>query len=55
MELIKVKPWGKDQGEFVLINAVDFDPAVYVKFDDEAVVEVQKQERKPKNKQPQEA
>ena len=55
MVTIKVNPWGKDQGEFVLINESDFDPAVHVKFDDEAVVEVQKQERKSKNKQPQEA
>ena len=54
MELIKVKPWGKDQGEFVLINAYDFDPATHVKIDDDKMQET-KQERKPKNKQPQEA
>ena len=54
METIKVKSWGKDQGEFVLINASDFDPAVHVKFDDDKAQET-KQERKPKNKQPQEA
>lgn len=30
---IKVKPWGKDQGEFVLINAEDFDPAVHTALD----------------------
>ncbi len=23
-EVLKVKPWGKDQGDFVLINAEDF-------------------------------
>lgn len=28
---IKVKPWGEDQGEFVIINADDFDPAVHAK------------------------
>jgi len=55
MNTIKVKPWGKQQGEFVLINESDFDPSVHVKFDDEAVVEVQKQERKVKNKPQQEA
>jgi hypothetical protein len=26
---VKVKPWGKDQGEFVEINADDFDPKVH--------------------------
>ena len=35
METIKVKPWGEDQGEFVLINAGDFDDAVHVRFGDE--------------------
>lgn len=25
MEVIKVKPWGKGQGDYVLINAADFD------------------------------
>jgi hypothetical protein len=30
---IKVKPWGKDQGEFVEINADDFDPAKHTEFD----------------------
>lgn len=29
---IRVKPWGKDQGEFVEINACDFDPAVHSRF-----------------------
>lgn len=36
-EVIKVKPWGKDQGEYVLINAEDFDAAVHVKFDAQEV------------------
>jgi hypothetical protein len=30
---IKVKPWGKDQGEFVEINSGDFDPATHTLFD----------------------
>lgn len=30
---IKVKPWGKDQGDYVEINADDFDPAVHAPFD----------------------
>lgn len=25
MDVIKVKPWGKNQGDYVLINAADFD------------------------------
>lgn len=29
---IKVEPWGKGQGEYVLINAVDFDPAIHTRF-----------------------
>ena len=31
-ETIKVKPWGKDQGEFVILNAEDFDPKVHTAF-----------------------
>lgn len=34
METIKVKPWSNDQGDFVVINAADFDPAVHVALDD---------------------
>ena len=30
---VKVKPWGDDQGDHVLINEVDFDPAVHELFD----------------------
>lgn len=29
MNTVKVKPWGKDQGEFVLINEDDFDPKAH--------------------------
>lgn len=29
MSTIKVKPWGKDQGDHVLIDAADFDPKVH--------------------------
>lgn len=32
METIKVKPWGEGQGEFVLINAEDFDEAVHARY-----------------------
>lgn len=30
---IKVKPWGADQGDHVLINECDFDPAVHKRFE----------------------
>lgn len=29
MAVIKVKPWGKDQGDHVLINEEDFNPDVH--------------------------
>lgn len=29
METMKVKPWHESQGDHVLINAADFDPAVH--------------------------
>lgn len=32
IETMKVKPWGKDQGEFVVINAEDFDPKIHTAF-----------------------
>ena len=35
METIKVKPWGKGQGDHVLINAADFDPSKHTRHDPE--------------------
>jgi hypothetical protein len=32
MELIKVMSWGKDQGEYVLIEASDFDESIHKKY-----------------------
>lgn len=29
MQTMKVKPWSDDQGDHVVINAEDFDPAVH--------------------------
>ena len=29
IETVRVMPWSESQGEFVVINAVDFDPAVH--------------------------
>lgn len=31
-QIIKCKPWGKDQGDFVLVNASDFDPKFHVRL-----------------------
>lgn len=33
MNTIKVKPWGEGQGDFVLINAEDFDPELHMRLD----------------------
>lgn len=33
MKLLKVKPWGEDQGDHVLINEEDFNPDVHELFD----------------------
>lgn len=35
VETMKVKPWGKDQGEFVIINADDFDPSFHKPLEEE--------------------
>lgn len=32
METIKVKPWGTDQGDYVIINAEDFDESKHDLF-----------------------
>jgi hypothetical protein len=36
MKTIKVKPWGDDQGDFVLINEDDFDANFHEKLEDPA-------------------
>jgi hypothetical protein len=33
MDTIKVKPWHPSQGDHVVINAADFDPAVHQRLD----------------------
>ena len=35
METMKVKPWGKGQGDFVIINKCDFDPEKHEEFEAE--------------------
>ena len=37
METIIVKPWGAGQGDHVIINAADFDPAVHEMLQPESV------------------
>ncbi len=39
MKTIKVKPWGEDQGNFVLINEEDFDAAVHEPFEPQVALE----------------
>jgi hypothetical protein len=46
---IKVKPWGKDQGEYVIIEEEDFNPEIHEKADQEPeAVEPAKRGRKPR-------
>lgn len=33
MKIMKVKPWGEGQGDFVVINEDDFDPKFHSKLD----------------------
>ena len=44
--VIKVKPWGQDQGDFVLIDEADFVEGVHEKLDEPT--EKPKTQRKPK-------
>ncbi|PRD42114.1 hypothetical protein C5748_18365 [Phyllobacterium phragmitis] len=39
-ETIHVKPWSKDQGEYVIINKADFDPKRHELFEEAAPVSV---------------
>lgn len=41
METIKVKPWGKDQGDFVVINKDDFNADLHELFEVGAAVKKQ--------------
>jgi hypothetical protein len=33
MHTLKVKPWGQGQGDYVIINAQDFDPSIHAVLD----------------------
>lgn len=35
MKTMKVKPWGKNQGDYVIINAEDFDPSKHEEYVDD--------------------
>lgn len=39
MSVLKCKPWGKGQGDFVLVDEVSFDPTFHKLFDPTAVRE----------------
>lgn len=41
---IKVKPWGKDHGEYVVINEADFDEKVHKKLTDAELAKIEKAE-----------
>lgn len=48
---IKVQPWGKDQGDYVLINESDFNPNFHKKLGEktqEPEEKPKRQSRKPK-------
>ena len=36
MDIILCKPWGKDQGDFVRLDASQFDPLVHERYEPEA-------------------
>lgn len=40
MDIMKVKPWGQGQGDYVLLNVSDFDPAFHVPMDAEEAAKV---------------
>jgi hypothetical protein len=50
METMKVKPWGIGQGDFVLINAEDFDPAVHEPLNGEVAVKASEDVDAPKRR-----
>lgn len=40
MNIMKVKPWGEGQGDHVLLNVSDFDPAFHAPLDAEEAAKV---------------
>ena len=41
--LIKVKPWGKDQGDHVLIDDAEFDPKIHKKIEEDEKPKLKKE------------
>ena len=48
MSVIQVKPWGKDQGDFVEINEEDFDSEVHELFGESKPAKAPKAKPEPK-------
>lgn len=40
MDIMKVKPWGQGQGDYVLLNVSDFDPAFHAPLNAEEAAKV---------------
>lgn len=51
MEILKVMPWGKDQGDHVLIDAKDFDPQKHTIYQPPAPAEEEKPKSSKKHKE----
>lgn len=51
MNTLKVKPWGKDQGDFVLINESDFDADKHQRLDEEKPEAVSKSKKSKTSKE----
>jgi hypothetical protein len=51
MPTMKVKPWGKDQGEYVVIDSETFDPSVHKEYSPAAPKEEAPKEEAPSQKQ----
>ena len=51
MDTIRCKPWGEGQGDHVIVNAADFDPAFHVLADEPAAAPAADQTKTTKGKQ----
>lgn len=45
MATVKVKPWGKDQGDYVLMEEEDFDPKKHKLYEESKTDKAPKQEK----------
>lgn len=46
MKTVKVKPWSKDQGDYVLINELDFDSKIHALYEEAEQKELTKRPTK---------